>query len=120
MAMATTKRGQSKEAIYPLSDIEEAILSILTKQNELYGLQISKTIELKSQGKLQISFGSLYPALKRLEARKLVKSHWGEEESEDRNGARRRYYKITDSGKKTLEEKILIRNSIIDWESCPA
>ena len=112
----TTKKTHTREAAYPLSDLEEIILSILLKQGELYGLQISKTIEAGSAGKLQIGFGSLYPALRRLETRKLVESRWGEDEPQERSGARRRYYKITPSGQEVLREKINIRDSIANFE----
>lgn len=114
--MAKTTTEQTRGSTFPLSDIEEIILSILSGQKELYGLQISETIEKGSKGKIQIKFGSLYPALRRLEARKLVESHWGEDEPDERGGARRRYYKITSSGKETLNEKIELRNSIANFE----
>lgn len=114
MMGSTAKKG--REAAYPLSDLEEIILSILSGRDKLYGLQISKTIEAGSGGKLQVGFGSLYPALRRLESRKLVESQWGDEEPEERSGARRRYYKITSSGEEVLQEKINIRESIAKYE----
>jgi PadR family transcriptional regulator PadR len=110
--MKSEATQQWRETTFPISDIEEIILSVLSGKQELYGLQISNRIEEGSKGKVQIKFGSLYPALRRLEMRKLVESHWGEEEPEERSGARRRYYKITSSGEEILHEKISIRNSI--------
>lgn len=94
---------------YPLSDLEELVLSVLAGGKELYGLQISKTIEEGSKGKLHISFGTLYPALRRLESKKFVKSHWDTNKSDERGGARRRYYIIEALGEKALEEKRAIR-----------
>ncbi|BAY96035.1 MULTISPECIES: PadR family transcriptional regulator [unclassified Tolypothrix] len=114
--MAQTKKAQNQEVVCPLSDIEEIILSVLSGQKELYGLQISKTIEVGSEGRLQIGFGSLYPALRRLESRKLVESRWDNQESSERGGARRRYYKITSSGEESLRDKREVRESIANCE----
>jgi DNA-binding PadR family transcriptional regulator len=100
---------------YPLSDLEELVLSVLAGGKELYGLQISKTIEEGSKGKLQISFGTLYPALRRLESKKFVKSHWDTNRSDERGGARRRYYVIEALGEEALEEKRAIRSNITSY-----
>jgi len=99
------------ESILLLSELEEIILSTLSN-DEMYGLQISKTIEARTRNKLNIGFGSLYPALRRLESKGFVKSRWGEESIEDRGGARRRYYKATPAGLIQLSEKINIRESL--------
>lgn len=104
------------ESKITLSDLEEILLSVLSGRGELYGLQISKTIEAGSEGKLQIGFGSLYPALRRLESRKFVESHWGDNTLEDRGGARRRYYKITALGQQALEDKQILRRGIASQE----
>lgn len=102
----------TKESKYPLSDLEETILSVLSGGKELYGLQISKTIEVGSEGKLNVGFGSLYPALRRMETRKLVTSHWDDTNLVERGGARRRYYQITANGEHSLREKESIRSNI--------
>lgn len=107
---------QSHQPKYPLSDLEEAILSVLSRAIELYGLQITRTIEAGSNGRLTVGFGSLYPALRRLESRRFVESHWGDDSLDDRGGARRRYYKVTTSGARALEEKRSIRDSIANQE----
>lgn len=104
----------------PLSDLEEIILSVLSGRGELYGLQICKIIETGSDGRLQVGFGSLYPALRRLESRKFVTSHWGEETPEERGGARRRYYEITALGGEALAEKQSIRSGIAASGPLPA
>lgn len=98
-----------------LSDLEEIILLILSGKTNLYGLQISKAIETSSEGEIQVGFGSLYPALRRLETRNLVESHWGEDCPEERGGARRRYYNITPSGEESLERKKMIKAKIANY-----
>jgi transcriptional regulator len=49
-------------------------------------------------GELAPEEGAIYPALYRLEKRKLVKSHWGLSE----NNRRAKYYKLTEQGVKEL------------------
>ena len=75
------------------------VLSILM-QGDRYGLEIIKAA--KEVG-LSLFLGSLYNILKRLEKHGLVESYWGEDTSE-RGGNRRRYYKITGKGETTFED----------------
>ena len=64
----------------------------------LHGYGIAKAIRNTSNETLNIEFGSLYPALKRLELRRLVASKW--EQSE--NNRRVKLYRLTPAGKKQL------------------
>ncbi|HZT28643.1 MAG TPA: PadR family transcriptional regulator [Bryobacteraceae bacterium] len=64
----------------------------------LHGYGIAKAIRGASHEALQIEFGSLYPALKRLEAKGWVASAW--ETSEHHRRAR--YYRLTAAGRKQL------------------
>lgn len=66
-----------------------------------YGLEIIKSIEEEGGGKLYL--GTLYNLMNSLEKKGYVKSRWGETTNE-RGGNRRKYYEITGSGKKVLEE----------------
>ena len=66
-----------------------------------YGLEIANAI-VEETGK-RMPMGSLYPILHSLEGKGLVESYWGEETAE-RGGARRRYYKLTGSGVNALQE----------------
>lgn len=71
-------------------------------QRDTYGFEIIKNLELKSNNLYSMSEGTLYPALQRLEQKKLLEAYWGDSET----GGRRKYYKITDQGKKELSKKI--------------
>lgn len=62
-----------------------------------YGYQIVQTVLERSNGQFELKEGSLYPALHRLERQSLLESYWTEYE-----GRRRKYYKLTASGKKAL------------------
>jgi PadR family transcriptional regulator, regulatory protein PadR len=81
-----------------LSAIDEDILTVLLGR-ELYGLEILD--ELNPDRPIPLRFSSLYPALNRLEQKGLVDWKWGDEMDES-GGARRKYYKVTGLGAKTL------------------
>ena len=77
---------------------ELAILALLTEQ-ALYGFEISKQIEERTEGALHFTLASLYPMLYDLEKRGWIKGRW-----EANSGGRdRRYYSLTAAGKKELE-----------------
>lgn len=93
-----------------LSNTQELLMSVI-EFRQLYGLEISDSIEKATKGKRKIPVGSLYPILKRLEARGFVKSEWGES-TEAREGARRRYYSLTGAGRSVLAETRAIRDAV--------
>jgi len=67
----------------------------------LHGWGIGQRIEQITNGDLEVSQGSLYPALQRLEHRGLISSEWGITDS----NRRARYYTITRRGLSTLGEE---------------
>ncbi len=85
--------------------IDTIILNLL-EYGDKYGYEISKIIAVQTGGEYEINEATLYSSLKRLEKDKSIISYWGDETQ----GGRRKYYKITDDGK-----KVLIQN-ILDWE----
>jgi transcriptional regulator len=64
----------------------------------LHGYGIAKAIRTVSNMDLDIEFGSLYPALKRIELKGWISSKW--ETSETKRRAR--FYRLTPAGKKQL------------------
>jgi len=64
----------------------------------LHGYGIAKNIRTTSNEALDIEFGSLYPALKRLEAKGWIASAW---ETSEHN-RRAKFYKLTAAGRKQL------------------
>ncbi|WP_017753991.1 PadR family transcriptional regulator [Calidifontibacillus oryziterrae] len=86
--------------------IDLLILSLLNEQDS-YGYEISKAIKERTEGEFEIQEATLYLSLKRLEKQKSVFSYWGDETF----GGRRKYYAITDDGKRHL------RTYIQDWNS---
>lgn len=85
------------------------ILSLLMKKDD-YGYNINKHITDISQGELELKEATLYTAFKRLEESGFIKSYWGDEDS----GARRKYYKITDSGRLEYEKQLAYWNRTRD------
>lgn len=71
-------------------------------QKDMYGFEIVRTLQSKSKNLYKMSEGTLYPALQRLEQKKYLKSYWGNSET----GGRRKYYSITEQGKKEFVKKI--------------
>ena len=67
----------------------------------LHGYGIQKAILTTSTDELEIEFGSLYPALKRLEVKGLIVSKW---ETSEQN-RRAKYYRLTPTGRKKLREE---------------
>ncbi|MGA2262529.1 MAG: PadR family transcriptional regulator [Acidobacteriota bacterium] len=67
----------------------------------LHGYGIAKSIHSSSKESLDIEFGSLYPALKRLEIKGWIVSKW--ETSEHNRSAK--YYRLTSAGKKQLRKE---------------
>ena len=85
---------------------------ILTQlmRGDNYGYEINKTIRQRTGGQYDFKEATLYTAFKRLEQNGLISSYWGE----DGPGARRRYYSITDEGRRRWEENCR------DWQTTRA
>lgn len=80
----------------------DAILLSLINQTPMYGYQIIKELEKRSNGYFQFKEGTLYPALHRLEKAGLIQGKWQTLPT----GQERRYYFITEKGKQVLTEKL--------------
>jgi len=61
-----------------------------------YGYEINKSIQQRTDGRYELKEATLYTAFRRLEQAGCISSYWGDEQT----GARRRYYRITDNGRK--------------------
>ncbi len=75
------------------------ILRLLVEK-PMYGYQIVKELQRRSEGYFELEQGTLYPALHRMEKDKLVRSQWQVIE----DGPSRKYYHITDEGRAELEQ----------------
>ncbi len=77
----------------------DLIVLKLLRAGPANGWELTQNIQLVSKGALDVNYGSLYPALRRLEVRGFVTAKWGVSE----NNRRARYYALSSSGRKQLE-----------------
>ena len=80
----------------------DAIILCVLSDGDSYGYEILKEIAQTSRGAYEMKEPSLYTSLKRLESQDFVESYWGDETQ----GARRKYYRVTDAGKTELNAAI--------------
>ncbi|RWZ58660.1 PadR family transcriptional regulator [Halobacillus fulvus] len=80
--------------------IDILMLGLLSKK-DMYGYEIVKQLKKQSNDLYNMSEGTLYPALKRLEKKGWLTAYWHETD----NG-RRKYYRITDEGNVVLDQKL--------------
>jgi transcriptional regulator len=86
------------------------VLKTLETLGPLHGYGIARRIEQTSGGLLSLNYGTLYPALLKLEQEGAISSEWGVSD----NNRKAKFYKLTRSGKKLLDKET--RN----WEQTTA
>jgi PadR family transcriptional regulator, regulatory protein PadR len=77
------------------------ILKTLDTMGPLHGYGIARRIEQTSGERLLVNYGTLYPALVKLEQEGCVAAEWGVSE----NNRKARYYKLTRSGHAQLKRE---------------
>jgi len=75
------------------------VLSILMHRDH-YGFEIYNTILIKTEEQYELKETTLYSSYKRLEKESYITSYWGDETQ----GARRKYYHITDKGRELYDQ----------------
>jgi transcriptional regulator len=86
------------------------VLKTLEALGPLHGYGIARRIEQTSGDLLRLNYGTLYPALLRLEQEGAVTSEWGLSE----NNRRARFYQLTRAGRRQLAQETR------DWEQTTA
>jgi len=74
------------------------ILRTLDVLGPLHGYGIARRIEETSKNRLQLNYGTLYPALLKLEQEGAIAAEWRQSE----NNRRAKYYALTPAGRKLL------------------
>jgi len=77
------------------------VLKTLEAMGPLHGYGIARRIEQISGDRLSLNYGSIYPALLRLEQERAIASEWGTSE----NNRKAKYYKLTAAGRKLLRQQ---------------
>jgi transcriptional regulator len=94
----------------PYGTLDLLILKTLEAMEKVHGYAIARRIEQVSGESLQLSQGSVYPALIRLEQEGWIRSDWGISET----NRKVKFYSLTKAGRKQLPVEIA------KWESATA
>jgi transcriptional regulator len=86
------------------------VLKTLETMGPQHGYGIARRIEQTSGDRLALNYGTLYPALLKLEQEGCIASEWGVSE----NNRRAKYYRLTRAGRKQIER------AARDWERTTA
>jgi len=82
------------------------ILKTLETMGPQHGYGVARRIEQTSGDRLNVNYGTLYPALLKLEQEGFIASDWGMSE----NNRRAKFYRLTRAGRKQVEKETR------DWE----
>ena len=82
------------------------VLKTLATMGAQHGYGLARRIEQTSGGKLTVNYGTIYPALLKLEQEGAIAAEWGASE----NNRKAKFYSITKSGLKQLAKETE------DWE----
>src|ERR687883_41229 len=77
------------------------VLKTLEAMGPLHGYGVARRIEQTSGGRLAINYGTIYPALLKLEQEGYVSAEWGTSD----NNRRAKYYRLTRAGRKQLAKE---------------
>ena len=77
------------------------VLKTLETMGPLHGYGIARRIEQTSGDALAVNYGTLYPALLKLEQEGYISAKWGVSD----NNRRAKYYSLTRAGKKQVEKE---------------
>jgi PadR family transcriptional regulator len=86
------------------------VLKTIETLGPLHGYGIARRIEQTSGHRLSLNYGTLYPALLKLEQEGSIASEWGLSE----NNRKAKFYKLTRSGRRQLAREAR------DWEKATA
>ena len=86
------------------------VLKTLEAMGPLHGYGIARRIEQTSGNLLTLNYGTLYPALLKLEQEGAIASEWGVSE----NNRKAKFYRLTRSGRKQLKKETQ------EWEQTTA
>ena len=86
----------------PPGTLEMLILKSVARRGEMHGFEIADYIQQTSEDVLTVEEGSLYPALQRLLIKGWIIGEWGK----TADNRRARYYRLTGTGRKQLEDQI--------------
>ncbi len=75
------------------------VLQTLDSMGPMHGWGIARRLEQVADERIRVNYGTMYPALVRLEQRGWIRSVWGVSD----NNRRAKFYALTKAGRKELE-----------------
>jgi len=97
--------GESKSDVLQ-GTLDLMVLKTLETMGPLHGYGIARRIEQTSGDLLSLNYGTLYPALLKLEQEGSITSEWGTSD----NNRKAKFYRLTRAGRKQLQQEAR------DWE----
>jgi len=88
----------------------ELLILALLEERDRHGYELARLIDERSRGEISFNVASLYPTLYRMEEKELIDGRWVEKAGQ----RRRRYYRLTATGKKTLASQRGVWNSFFE------
>ncbi len=101
MYIAVNKRIDMHYKEFLPGTVNIIILSLLRENKSMYGYEICQMTAERTDGKIQLTEGSIYPALHKME-----KKGWIISEKKLVNGRTRKYYSIASDSSETADNKI--------------
>ncbi len=80
------------------------VLSLLAEK-PMYGYEILKVVNVRTNGMFEWKEGTLYPTLHRLQAARWVSARWSDAPKDEAPGRKRKYYHITPKGRRELSRR---------------
>ena len=84
------------------------VLKTLDAMGPQHGYGIARRIEQTSEDLLSVNYGTLYPALLKLEQEGFIKAEWGVSD----NNRKAKFYSLTRAGRRQLEKELASWNRL--------
>jgi PadR family transcriptional regulator, regulatory protein PadR len=88
----------------------ELLILALLEERDRHGYELASLIDDRSRGAISFHAASLYPTLYRMEDKDLIEGRWIEKAGQ----RRRRYYRLTKAGRKTLASQRTVWDTFFD------
>ena len=88
----------------------ELLILALLEEEDRHGYDLARLIDRRSGGEISFHAASLYPTLYRMEEKDLIDGRWVEKAGQ----RRRRYYRLTAAGRKTLASQRNVWETFFD------
>jgi transcriptional regulator len=88
----------------------ELLILALLEERDRHGYELARLIDERSRGEISFHAASLYPTLYRMEDKDFIEGRWIEKAGQ----RRRRYYRLTATGKKTLASQRTVWEHFFD------